>query len=95
MRSGLVVVKSPSRKGKTRLIQLLKPVLVQALVPKRAVKALDASVLRRIARRNQDVLDVVLLCPCHECPASELWPVVCPDSLGIAAKRRDPIQSDG
>ena len=92
MRSGLVVVGSPRGYRLTGLLQRLKPVLIQAFITKRAVKALDVGVLRWAARLDQDVLDTVLLCPCHKCPASELRPVVSSDSLGIAAKHGGSIQ---
>ena len=92
MRSGLVVVNSPRGYDLTGLLQRLKPVLIQTFITKRAVKALDVSVLRRTARLDQDVLDAVLLCPCHEGPASKLPPVVSSDSLGITAKHGGSIQ---
>ena len=95
MRSGFVVVNSPCGNGNTGLLQGFKPVLIQALITKRAVKALDVVVLRWAARLDQDVLDTVLLCPCHECPASELRPVVSSDRLGVAPKRRRPIKQTG
>ena len=95
MRSGLVVLRSPRDYRLTGLLQRLKPVLIQAFITKRAVKAPDIGVLRRAARLNQDMLDDVLLRPSHECPASELRPVVRPDSLGIAAKHSGPIQQTG
>ena len=58
------------------LLERIKPVLVQAFISKRALKALDIGVLRWAARLDQDVLDTVFLCPCHKCPARELQPVV-------------------
>ena len=95
MRSGLVVVDSPRSNGQSGLLQRLKPVLVQTFVPERAIEALNVCVLSRTAWLNQDVLDAVLLCPSHEYSASELWPVVSPDSLGVAPKRRRPIKQTG
>ena len=95
MRSGLVVVKSPRGNGKTRLLQGLKPVFIQALIPEGAVKALDVSVLRRAAKLNQNVLDAVLLCPSHEYSASELWSVVSPDRLGATPKCGCSVQQTG
>ena len=72
----------------TRLLQRLKPVFIEALIAECAVKALDVSVLRRAARLNQDVLDVVLLRPSHERPAGELRPVVSPDDMAALSSRR-------
>jgi hypothetical protein len=95
VRSDLVVIDSPRGNGKTRLLQRLKPVLVQTFIPERAIEALDVCVLSWTARLNQDVLDAVLLCPSHECSASELRPVVGSDRLGIAPKRRRPIEQTG
>ena len=43
----------------TGLLQGLKPVLVEALIPEGAVKALDVSVLRRATWRDQDVFDAI------------------------------------
>ena len=93
--SGLVVVNSPLGDCMTRLLQRLRPVLVQAFVSEGAVKALYVGVLGRATRLDQDVLDTVLLFPCYETPASELRPVVSPDSLGVAAKNGGPIKQTG
>ena len=74
------------------MLQRLKPGLIQALIPKRAVKALDISVPGRTARLDHVVLDAVLLCPCHERTSGEFWPVVGSLCLGIAPKCRCLIQ---
>ena len=95
MRSGLVAVKPPCCNRLTGLLQRLKAVFIQSLIPECAVKALDVGVLRRVARLDQDVLNAVLLRPCHECPARELWPVVSLDSLVVAPKYGGPIQQTG
>ena len=81
--------------GLASLGQGFKPVLVQALVPEGAVETLHICVLRRPARLDQDVFDAVLLCPGHEGPASEFWPVVCPDCLWVASELRCPVQNAG
>ena len=47
-----------------------------------AEEALNAGVLRRTARLDQEVLDAVLLGSCQECPASELRSVVSSHGLG-------------
>ena len=95
MRSSLVVIESPRSNGQAGLVQRLKPVLVQTFIPESAIKALDVGVLSRTAWLDQDVLDAVLLGPCHECPASELWSVVSSHGLGVAPKRRRPIKQTG
>ena len=61
VRSDLVVVLSPRFDDISGLILGFKPVLIEALIPESAVKALDVSVLSRTARLNQDVLDAMLL----------------------------------
>ena len=95
MRSGLVVVKPPSGNGNTGLLQRLKPVFVQTFIPERTIETLDVRVLSRTAWLNQDVLDAVLLCPSHECPASELRPVVSPDRFGVTPKYGCSVQQAG
>ena len=95
MGPGLVVVGSALGYCLTGLLQRLQPVFIQVLITKRTVKALDVVVLRWAARLNQDVLDTVLLCSCHKCPASELRPVVSSDRLGVAAKHGRPIKQTG
>ena len=94
-RSDLVVVKSPFGTSLTGLIQRLNPALIQALVPKRAVKAPDVGVLCWTARLDQDVLSAVLLSPSHKCPASELRPVVSPDILRVIPKHGGTVQQAG
>ena len=95
MRSGLVVVKSPNVNGAPGLLQRLKAVLIQTFIPKLALKALDVSVLSRATWLNQDMLNSMLLHPSHKCSASKLWPVVCPDSFGVAPKRSGSVQKTG
>ena len=95
MRSYLVVISPPSGNGLTGLLQRLKPVLVEALIPEGAVKALDVSVLALAARLDQDVFDAMLLCPGHERTAGELRPVVSSDRLGVATKGSCPVQQPG
>ncbi len=95
MRPGLVVIESPRGNGQAGLLQRFKPVLIEALIPEDAVKALNVCVLRRTARLNQDVLEVVLLSLCNEGPASKLRPVVGSDSLGVAPKQCCSVQKTG
>ena len=95
MRSDFVVVNCLTGNHLTDLLQRLKSDLIQTFVPELAIKALDVGVLRWAARLDQDVLDTVLLCPCHECPASELRPVVSSDSLGVAYRRSGTVRQTG
>ena len=63
MRPHLVVVGSPGRDLDACLLQVLEPVLVQALVAKLAVEALHVGVLRGLARLVEDVAHALGLCP--------------------------------
>ena len=88
----LVVVDSPLSDGLAGLLQRLKPILVKTLITKRAVEALDVRILGGTAWLDEDVLDVVLLCPCHEGSTGELWPVVGSDLCGVAPKHSGPVE---
>jgi hypothetical protein len=46
-------------------MQVLEPALVQVLVAKLAVEALDVAVLHRAPRLDQDMADTVCLCSGH------------------------------
>jgi hypothetical protein len=61
VRAHFVVQLAPAGDLLLGLCQAFKPVLVQALVPKGAVKALDVAVLHRLARLDQNVPDPVRL----------------------------------
>ena len=87
MRSGLVVVKPQSGNGKTDLFRGFKPVLVQALVLKRTVKALDVCVLRRAAGHDKNMLDAVILRSGNKCPASDFQSVSVLTARGVAPKQ--------
>jgi hypothetical protein len=59
------------------------------------VEAFDVGVLGRAAWLDEDVLDAVLLCPCHECRAGEFRSVVGSDFLGVTPERGSPVQQPG
>ena len=60
---GFVVVTSPTGYFVSGIGEAREPVLVEAFVAKAAVEALNIGVLRRAARLNQDVFDLVALRP--------------------------------
>ena len=72
VRPDLVVVLTPCLDGCLCLMQVLEPLLVQALVPELAVEALDVAVLHRSSGLNEDVPDAVSLRPAHERATGEL-----------------------
>jgi hypothetical protein len=92
VRPDLVVVGSPFGDGLAGLLQRLEPVLIQTLIAKGAVEALDVRILCRAARLNEDMFDAVLLRLRHERPASEFRSVVGSDFLRIAPKHSGTVQ---
>ena len=72
-----VVVLPPDPDGRARLLQRLKPLLVQALVPELSIEALDVAILHGPPWLDQDVPDAMAVRPGHERPAGELGAVVC------------------
>ena len=78
----LVVVSAPSGNQDTSLRQARKPMVIQALIPKPAVEALDEGILRRFARLDQLELHAVLVGPLVQRPACELRSLVSPDRFG-------------
>ena len=72
-----VVVPAPLSDARSGLWQCLKPLLVQALVTKLPIEALDVAVLHGASWLNQDVPHAMRCCPCHESAACEFRAVVC------------------
>lgn len=70
MRPDLVVLLESGGYGHRGLMQCLEPALVQVLVAKLAVEALDVGVLHMAPGLDQDVADAVRLRLRHECAAS-------------------------
>ena len=92
MRPDLVVIGSPCGNALAGLLQRLEPVLIQTLIAKGAVEALDVRILGRAARLNEDMFDAVFLRPRHERPASEFRSVVGSDFLRVAPKQGCTVQ---
>jgi hypothetical protein len=63
MGPGTIVADTPRFNHLPRLLQRTQPLLIQAFRSKTSVKALDLSVLCRLARLNEDQLDLVLIRP--------------------------------
>ena len=92
VRPDLVVIGSPCGNALAGLLQRLEPALIQALVAKGAVEALDVRILGRAARLNEDMFDAVFLRLRHERPASEFRSVVGSDFLRVAPKHGCTVQ---
>jgi hypothetical protein len=88
VRANLVVVLPPSGDCCPGLGKGLEPMVVQAFVPELVVKALDLAVLHWPARFDQDVANVMGLCPAHERSAGEFGSVVGAHHIWVAAKQR-------
>jgi len=95
VRPDLVEVLPPNGDGRSSLRQCLEPVLVQALVAKLAVEALDVAVLHRPARLDQEMANAVGLRPRHEGPAGELRAIVGANGPWIAAEDGCLIEQPG
>src|SRR5207248_1885721 len=63
VRPYLVVVLPPFLDLDLRLVQIHKPVLVQAFVPQTSVEALDVTVLHRLSRCDEPQLHTILVRP--------------------------------
>jgi hypothetical protein len=101
VRPHLVVVLAPERDGRSSLLQRLEPLLVQTLVPKLAVEALDVAVLHGPSRLYQDVADTVRVGPGHKGAACELRAIVrahgqrvAPEDSGLLEQPRDVLARD-
>ena len=75
----LVVVAPPSRDSNPRLSQAGKPVIVQTLIPKTAIEALDIGILRRLSCLDQLELNAILVSPLIQRLAGEFRPLVSTD----------------
>lgn len=92
VRPDLVVVAPPRTDHLAGLDERREAVLVEALVAEFAVEALNKAVLHGTARRDQQVLDAVLLRPGDEGPAGELRAVVGAHRPPVAAEPGSLIQ---
>ena len=66
-----VVVEPPGFDCLAGLREAHQPVLIEALVSKLAIEALDEAVLYRLAWTDESELDAVAIGPLIECPAGE------------------------
>lgn len=73
-------------------MERLEPLLVQALIPKLAVKALDVIFLHGPAGLDQDVFDAVAMRRGHEGPAGELRAAVGAYRLRVATEDSGTIK---
>ena len=92
VRSGLVVDKSPARDLASGICQTGEPVLVETLISEAAVELFNVGVLCRAARLNQNVFNLVRLCPSEKGLRGELGAVVGSDGPRVAAKLRRLIE---
>ena len=90
---GVVVVR-PCREYLPCVRQRGEERLVQKLVPKPAVEALDEGVLRRFARRGVVPLDDLFLRPHQDRHAGELGPVITDNRVRLAAPGDNDAQLD-
>ena len=84
VRPMLVVVPAPGSDRDTGLKQARKPMVVQALIPKPAVEALDERVLRGFPGLDQLELNAMLAGPLVERFAGKFWSLVGSNGLGVA-----------
>ena len=87
-----VVVPAPLSDACSGLRQGLKPLLVQALVTKLPIEALDVAVLHGTSRLNQYMPHATRRCPSHEGSARELGAVICSHSQWVAPEGCSLIQ---
>ena len=81
-----VVVPAPLSDALPGLWQSLKPLLVQALVTKLPIEALDIAVLHGASWLNQDMAYAMRRCPSHKSSTRELRTVVCSYSQWVASE---------
>ena len=72
--------------------EVVKVVIVEALIAKLAIEALDVSVLRRLAGSNQLEIDTARVGPSIQRPARKFRPLVGANSLWQATKLPDRLQ---
>lgn len=94
MRSGLVVVLSPCLDRCLCIEQAREVILVQALVSKLSVEALDEGVLDRFPRLDERESDTVSVSPEVERLSLELRSVVTNDRLWKSALSSKPVESE-
>src|SRR4029079_6482101 len=93
MGSCVVVVPSPGLDRCFRIDQAREVVLVQTLVPKFTVEALDESILHRLSWLDERESDTMSMSPEVERLSLKLGSVVTNDRLGKPALFRKPVKS--
>ena len=83
MRPLFVVIVAPTVQLFLCVLGCPEQIHVQAFVPQLAVKALDVAVLHRFAWPDILDLDLVLMRPLIEGPATELWAIIAADRFRI------------
>ena len=78
----VVVVVAPVVDDRAHVAQTGKPMLGQALVTEAAVKALDVSVLNRLARLDEAQFHAVSDSPIQHLAAREFGAIVCSNYFG-------------
>lgn len=87
-----VVVNAPGFDQRAGLGDAGKPMLVEALVPKLAVEALDEGVVGGLPRPDEAQLDATGVGPRVECAAAEFGPIVHHENLRQADGLGEPIE---
>ena len=87
-----VVVSAPLSDARSSLGQGLKPLLVQALITKLPIEALDVAVLHGPPWLNQDMPHTMRRCPSHKSSTRELRAVVCSYSQWVAPEYCSLVQ---
>jgi hypothetical protein len=87
-----VVVPALLSDARSSLGQGLKPLLVQALVTKLPIEALDVAVLHGAPWLNQDMPHTMRRCQSHKSSTRELRAVVCSFCLRLASEYSSLVQ---
>src|SRR3954454_12172060 len=87
-----VVVEPPSLDHTARFGKAREPALVEALLAKAAVEALDRAVLHRLAGIDEEQLHTVLVSPAIEVAAAKFRPVVDRQHVRVAAFGADLVE---
>jgi hypothetical protein len=93
VRPTLVIIDPPCLDDRSDVIEIYKPVLVQAFVPELAVEALHETIIDRLARADELQPDSVRIRPAIHGVADELGAVIDHDLLRQAMNSRYPRQN--
>ncbi len=74
-----------------RFRQVSEPVLIQALCPELAIKAFNVTILHGLAWVNEDVFNLVVICPRIHYVACKFGAVIREDLLGHPAEYGNPV----